>query len=195
MRLFVAVIPPPLAITELAHTVDQLEKLPGAEALRWTARPGWHFTLAFLGEVEDERIPSLQRALAYGAAGAAPFPLALHGGGHFAGRALWAGADGDTAALRRLAKASGDAAREAGVEPDTGLPFRPHLTLARTRGRREEARAGDADLGPYLAALAPFAGTPWTVSELALVRSNPPTHGVRGCGPRYETVADWHLGR
>ncbi|MGW7414118.1 RNA 2',3'-cyclic phosphodiesterase [Streptomyces sp. NPDC054863] len=195
MRLFVAVLPPPPALAELAQAVDQLEKLPGAEALRWTGRPGWHFTLAFLGEVEEERIPPLQRALGYAAAGAAPFPLALHGSGHFAGRALWAGASGDTVALRRLARAAADAAREAGAEPDTGLPFRPHLTLARTRGRREGARAGDPDLGPYLAALAPFTGTPWTVSELALVRSNLPTHGVRGAGPRYETVDARPLGR
>ncbi|MCX5200482.1 RNA 2',3'-cyclic phosphodiesterase [Streptomyces sp. NBC_00237] len=189
MRLFAAVLPPPEALAQLGAAVDRLAELPGGGALHWTGRPGWHLTLAFLGEVEEDLIPPLGRALAYAAQDSAPFSLALRGGGHFSGRALWAGAAGETAKLHRLARAAGDAAREAGVEPDTGLPFRPHLTLARTRSRREEARAGDPDLGPYLAALAPFTGTPWTVSELTLVRSNPHT------SPRYETVDAWPLGR
>ncbi|MFF0740809.1 RNA 2',3'-cyclic phosphodiesterase [Streptomyces sp. NPDC004111] len=195
MRLFVAVLPPPAAVGELGLFVDGLTAIEGAGALRWTGRPGWHFTLAFLGEVEEERVAPLERALARAAGEARAFRLSLKGGGHFGGRALWAGAGGDTGALRRLAASAADAAREAGTEPDTGLPFRPHLTLARTRRHGERARAAEPDLGPYLAALAPFAGTPWTVDELALVRSNLPEHGPGGGRPRYETVAAWPLGR
>jgi 2'-5' RNA ligase len=199
MRLFVAVLPPPGAKAELARAVDELKPLPqpgpAPGPLRWTARPGWHFTLAFLGEVEDERVAPLEAALARTAGETRPFPLALRGSGHFGGRALWAGAARDTAALHRLADATADAARQAGAEPDTELPFRPHLTLARTRRHVERARAADPDLGPYVAALAPFAGTPWTVDELALVRSNLPEQGPGHSGPRYETVAAWPLGR
>ncbi|MFD3518128.1 RNA 2',3'-cyclic phosphodiesterase [Streptomyces sp. NPDC058657] len=197
MRLFVAVLPPQEAVAELASAVDRLEQLPGSGRLRWTGRAGWHFTLAFLGEVADERVGVLEGALARAAGEVRPFSLALRGSGHFGGRALWAGAAGDTAVLRRLAAAAADAAGEAGVEPDTGLPFRPHLTLARTRRHGEGARAKDPDLGPYVAALAPFTGTPWPVDELALVRSNLPGSGAgRDLSvPRYETVAAWPLGR
>ncbi|MGO4747713.1 RNA 2',3'-cyclic phosphodiesterase, partial [Streptomyces sp. 2MCAF27] len=34
----------------------------------------------------------------------------------------------------------------------------------------------------------------WTVPELSLVRSHPPTPGVVGAQPRYEVVAAWPLG-
>ncbi|NEB78445.1 RNA 2',3'-cyclic phosphodiesterase, partial [Streptomyces sp. SID14478] len=63
--------------------------------------------------------------------------------------------------------------------------FLPHLTLARSRAQ--------ADFGPYVAALDAFAGTAWTVGELALVRSNPPVSGGAGERPRYEKVEGWPL--
>ncbi|MEU9382704.1 2'-5' RNA ligase family protein, partial [Streptomyces sp. NPDC048279] len=64
MRLFAAVLPPPEVAAELAVEVDRLKRLPGAEALRWTGRPGWHFTLAFYGEVEEGLVPDLSERLA-----------------------------------------------------------------------------------------------------------------------------------
>ncbi len=94
MRLFAAVLPPDEAIRELASTVHALERLPGAEGMRWTARPGWHFTLAFYGEVDEEAVPDLSERLARAARRTEPFRLSLHGGGRFGGRALWMGRRG-----------------------------------------------------------------------------------------------------
>ena len=42
---------------------DALQRMPGADALRWTGRPGWHFTLAFYGEVADDVVPDLTERL------------------------------------------------------------------------------------------------------------------------------------
>ncbi|MGC0331220.1 2'-5' RNA ligase [Streptomyces sp. SAI-170] len=44
MRLFAAVLPPDEVVGELAAEVEALKRLPGADRLRWTGRPGWHFS-------------------------------------------------------------------------------------------------------------------------------------------------------
>ncbi|MGW4447311.1 RNA 2',3'-cyclic phosphodiesterase [Streptomyces sp. NPDC004682] len=187
MRLFAAVLPPADAAAELAAEVALLRKLPGADELRWTGRPGWHFTLAFYGEVPDELVPALAERLARAAHRTAPFPLALAGGGRFGGgKALWTGVHGDVAALRLLAERARSAGRKAGVGHEEHRRYQPHLTLARGRGT--------VDLRPYTDALADFGGRTWTVDALTLVRSNLPTSGVPGEQPRYEAVARWVLG-
>lgn len=62
MRLFVAVWPPPGAVDELGRAlVDVRAAVP---QLRWTIPEQWHVTLAFLGEVADDRRPELERRLA-----------------------------------------------------------------------------------------------------------------------------------
>ncbi|MPY64947.1 2'-5' RNA ligase family protein, partial [Streptomyces spongiae] len=92
MRLFAAVLPPADVVDELGHAVGALQALPGADRLRWTGRPGWHFTLAFYGEVDEDLVPELSERLERVARRTGPFPLAVRGGGQFGrGRALWAG--------------------------------------------------------------------------------------------------------
>ncbi|MEU7025143.1 RNA 2',3'-cyclic phosphodiesterase [Streptomyces sp. NPDC046275] len=187
MRLFAAVLPPPAQLAELAREVDRLAHLPGAGRLRWTSRPGWHFTLAFMGEVDDALLPDLHARIARAAHRTAPFPLRLHGGGHFGRAVLWTGAAGGLDQLRLLADRAEAAARRAGVPMDEHRAYHPHLTVARSR-------AQDVDLRPLVAALAPFEGSRWEVAELALVRSHLPAGGRPGEQPRYETVAAWALG-
>ncbi|MDT3398912.1 RNA 2',3'-cyclic phosphodiesterase [Streptomyces sp. B1866] len=186
MRLFAAVLPPEPAAAELAAAVRPLHALPGADGLRWTERAGWHFTLAFYGEVADRLLPELHARLARAARRHPPHELRLAGGGRFADRALWAGVAGDRTALRRLADSAVAGARRAGLALDEHHPYRPHLTLARTRT--------PVNLRPYVAGLADFEGEPWTAAELSLVRSNLPGGGEPGRQPRYETVAAWPLG-
>ncbi|AXK32297.1 RNA 2',3'-cyclic phosphodiesterase [Streptomyces armeniacus] len=223
MRLFAAVLPPPAATAELAVAVDALRELPGlpgADRMRWTQREGWHFTLAFYGEVAEPVRPELERRLARAAARGRPLTLRLAGAGRFGERTLWMGADGDRERLGRLAAAASAAGRRSGIAMEEQA-FHAHLTLARTRraapatvaGGTHEGDGADGvggadgtggtgatrgtrlDLRPYVAALAGFEGAPWTAGELALVRSTPPTSGVPGEQPRYTTVAAWRLGR
>ncbi|MEU6482525.1 RNA 2',3'-cyclic phosphodiesterase [Streptomyces sp. NPDC046887] len=187
MRLFAAVLPDPVAVSELAVAVDRLRALPGADGLRWTWRAGWHFTLAFMGEVDEGLLPALHERLARAARHSEPFELRVRGGGKFGRRALWAGADGGVAELGRLAGRAEAAARRAGIPMDRHRVYHPHLTVARSRT--------DADLRPYVAELGSFASTPWQVRDLSLVRSNLPSGGIAGEQPRYETVGSWPLGR
>ncbi|KOG35916.1 MULTISPECIES: RNA 2',3'-cyclic phosphodiesterase [Streptomyces] len=186
MRLFAAVLPPPERLTELAHVVDRLHRLPGADGLRWTSRPAWHLTLAFMGEVDEELLPELRERLGRAAHRTPPFPLRLHGGGHFGRRALWTGVAGGLDELRLLAERADAAARRTGIAMEEHRRYQAHLTLAR-------ARADEVDLRPFQEELGAFEGGRWEVAELALVRSNLPVSGVRGEQPRYETVAVWPL--
>ncbi|MER6320418.1 RNA 2',3'-cyclic phosphodiesterase [Streptomyces sp. NPDC001581] len=185
MRLFAAVLPPDAAVAELARAVDGVHD----DRLTWTARAGWHFTLAFMGEVRDDVLPDLHARLDRAAHRTAPFPLRLHGCGHFGDRALWVGAAGELPALRMLAERADAAARRAGVPMEQHRRYTPHLTLARSHGHGAAA----TPLRPYLDALADFEGTPWQVDTLSLVRSNLPDSGVPGEQPRYETVGSWLL--
>ncbi|MEU1480802.1 RNA 2',3'-cyclic phosphodiesterase [Streptomyces sp. NPDC005760] len=187
MRLFAAVLPPQNVTEELAAVVAELRKLPGAEGLRWTGVPGWHFTLAFYGEVDDDVVPELSERLERAARRTSAFPLAVRGGGQFGqGRALWAGASGELPALRRLAERAEAAGLKAGVETGEHRRYKAHLTVARSR----EA----VDVAPYLEVLDGFVSRTWSVDELALVRSNLPRSGVPGEQPRYEVVGRWALG-
>ncbi|MGW3556740.1 RNA 2',3'-cyclic phosphodiesterase [Streptomyces sp. NPDC000963] len=187
MRLFAAVLPPPERLDELGQVVDRLQRLPGAGGVRWTSRPGWHLTLAFMGEVEEAVVPELRARLERAASRTAPFPLRLHGGGHFGRRALWAGVAGDLDALRLLAERTGAAARRTGIAMEEHRRYRAHLTVARGRG-------DGMDTGPFLEVLDGFEGGRWEVAELVLVRSSLPVSGVRGEQPRYERVGGWALG-
>ncbi|MEU1211842.1 RNA 2',3'-cyclic phosphodiesterase [Streptomyces sp. NPDC005790] len=186
-RLFAAVLPPEPAADELAGAVAPLRGLPGAVNLRWTARAGWHYTLAFLGNVDEELLPELYTRLERAAHRTEPFPLSIHGGGRFDGRALWAGAEGGTDTLRLLAQRAHAAARKAGIPMEQHRHHTPHLTLARSRV--------PADLTPYTAVLEGFEGMRWEAAELTLVRSDLPVDGVPGEQPRYEVVRAWPLGR
>ncbi|MGW0245821.1 RNA 2',3'-cyclic phosphodiesterase [Nocardia goodfellowii] len=185
MRLFAAVLPPEPVTAELAAVVRELKKLPGAGALRWTGQPGWHFTMAFYGEVDDEVVPELSGRLERLARRTEPFDLALGGGGRFGGRALWVGVTGDAPALRRLAEGAEAAGRKAGIDLGETRRYRPHLTLARG--------SGDTDFAASVAALTDFSGQRWTVGELCLIRSRLPRSGIPGEQPRYETLARWAL--
>ena len=170
MRLFVAVYPPPAALDALAREVsDGLPPLVAA----WRAVPvsQWHLTLAFLGEVAQDRLSELCERLSRAAGRSSPLTLALSGGGAFPaarrGQVLWVGVRGERSALdalRRLADRVGAAARRTGIAMPARA-YRPHLTLARCRDPQ------GVDAASMVAALSGYAGPVWPVTEIVLVRS------------------------
>jgi len=182
MRLFVAIAPATTALDELeAATMPLRGDWP---QLRWTDRPAWHVTLAFLGEVDElaaarlgpglEKAARLHPALALSVASSGAFP------GPDRARVLWTGIAGDLDGLGTLATAVADGARHAGAPPpDDSRGFTPHLTLARCRA--------PADVSPLVGALAGYSGLPWAATEIHLIRS------LLGARPRYEVMGTWPL--
>ncbi|RKT16377.1 2'-5' RNA ligase [Streptomyces sp. 1114.5] len=192
MRLFVAVIPPVVALQGLSDAVAPVRRLPGADRLRWTTVEGWHLTLAFLGEVPAERLPDLEAGLADVAEVHPVHRLRIAGAGRFGDRVLWAGVEGQSWALRRLAEAVTEATAEVTAETADTFAFHAHLTLARagsSRGhRRAVQRVAAAELEGLAAALADYRGPEWDAAELHLMRSDP-----GGGHPHYASVRSWAL--
>jgi 2'-5' RNA ligase len=175
MSLFVAIRPAAAALEHLERAVDPLRAEPG---LRWAAPESVHVTVAFLGRVPDERLPELETRLARAAARHRVLTLAVAGAGHFGTRVLFAKVDGDVDALRRLAASVVAAARRANVPVDE-RPYRPHLTLARSRGQ--------SSLRPLAEELDSYSGPAWTVDEVLLMESRPT--GVTGRPPAYAVLS------
>lgn len=130
MRLFVGMTPPEEALAHAAGAVDRI--IPTAPDMRWVPLERWHVTLAFLGDVDQDRLPKLTEALDAVARGHEPLRgLSLSGAGTFPG-ALWLGV---SAAERhspadRLARAVQRAMRSAGASVER-RPWHAHLTVAR----------------------------------------------------------------
>ena len=131
MRLFVAIAPEGEAVSALEQ-VQQRLAARGAD-LRWSRPEGRHITLQFLGAVPAERSPCILDALA---AVRSPKVLVRIAGLGFFLRAgiFWAGVV-PVPELLALQQRVAAATRGCGfiAEP---RPFRPHITLARGRGRR-----------------------------------------------------------
>ncbi|RZU54425.1 2'-5' RNA ligase [Krasilnikovia cinnamomea] len=192
MRLFVAAYPPPEVCDDLALRLDGLRVSAAARQgvnIRLARRETWHVTLAFLGEVPDERAPAVSEALrrtadGWRAAGSGAPRLRLSGGGRFGrGRftVLWVGVDGDLDAVQRLSK---QVRREFKRDrlPYDERPFKPHLTVARPGERLDPAEvAADRE------DLAGYHGPQWSVDSMVLVRSH------LGPQPTYDHLSAWPL--
>ena len=191
MRLFVAVVPPPLALDDLDDFLSVRREAREAAGFRWTSPDAWHLTLAFCERVAERNYDEFIERLGTAAAKRTPFETAITGGGAFPdvsrGKVLWAGLsveDGAREELDHLVTGSRNAAATSGIEVD-GTRFRPHLTLARF-GRPLEltrwVRLLEAYHGPY-----------WTADEITLVESHlgeGPHHR-----PRYEIRETFALGQ
>jgi RNA 2',3'-cyclic 3'-phosphodiesterase len=186
MRLFVAVTPPASALDEIDDAVAPLRA--SWPQLRWTDRPTWHLTMAFLGEVDEAAAEGLGTKLQDAAAHQKMFEVALSGAGVFpekstAHHVFWAGVADADEKLKGLAGEVAEAAKAARVPPpEDHRGFKPHLTLARCRA--------PACLTPLQAALAAFQGTPWPVTEILLARSYLRPERLE---PRYERLGQWPL--
>ncbi|HUC23491.1 MAG TPA: RNA 2',3'-cyclic phosphodiesterase [Streptosporangiaceae bacterium] len=183
MRLFVAIVPPPEALGELAAVVEPLQV--AAPDLRWAGRESWHLTLAFLGEVDEGLLAELSTRLERAAGRHPQQRLSITGAGAFpsAGKArvVWAGIKADGRALAALAASVAAGARRAGAPPpDEGRKYHPHLTLARCRQ--------PADVRSLTNELALASGPAWTADAIHLIRSHLTTSS-----PRYEQVGSWPL--
>lgn len=173
-RLFAAVVPPASVLDALDAFVE-----PRRDAdpdLRWTPRDNWHLTLAFFGDVADERVEPLQEAL--DGVRLETFRLTLDGSGAFpdpaAARVLFHAVTDGASELSRLARRVRTAADRVGV-PSDNAKHRPHLTLARRR------RPGQ--LTRWLRIVESFPAQDFDVSGFALLASD-----LRPAGPVHRVV-------
>jgi 2'-5' RNA ligase len=165
VRLFVAVDLPARVREHLEVGTSGLRE--SMDGWRWTPSTQWHLTLAFLGEVADDRLAELNRRMGLAARRHQPFDLGLAGMGAFnslrRARILWVGVGGDREALTRLADSVSAGARRAKIALEERR-YRPHMTLGRRRA--------PADVNDLLGAGRDYEGPTWTVDEFVLVQSH-----------------------
>jgi 2'-5' RNA ligase len=171
VRLFFALWPPLQAASALHEWAARSSRLCGG---RVTRRETIHLTLAFLGEVEEEKLPSVIRA-GRGAGGQAhslPIEQARYWSHN---RIIWAGPNEIPAALMELAGHLKRHLEKLGL-PLESRAFQAHVTLIRkVREPRE---------------LPPLPAIAWPVSEFVLVRS-----ALSRDGSSYQTLERFALGQ
>ena len=145
-RLFIAV---PLAeqaraavadlVAEVRAFVDDRARVPRSE-VRWVRLDGLHLTVRFLGPTDPARIAELEGIVDDVAKRGASFRVGIAGAGAFPSpsrpRTLWLAITTGEAELADVAARLAPGLESAGW-PRDDRPFRPHLTVARSDGRRE----------------------------------------------------------
>src|SRR5437762_6557 len=128
IRSFIALHVEDAALAERLLAVR--EKLRSLRGLKWVAPHQLHFTLKFLGPIDEERVPAAREAALCAAAVLSPFTYTLEGVGVFPprgpARTLWAGVTQGKVELVALATAVESSFVEAGFPPES-RPFSPHL--------------------------------------------------------------------
>jgi 2'-5' RNA ligase len=183
VRLFLAVDPGDECRRRLAPVLEQVRA--SARAVRWVHDANIHVTLAFPGEVGEERVPGLLDAARQLTTRHAPFSAAVTGGGAFPDwrrpRVVWLGVR-DAGALQRLGEDAGRMCASLGFPPDH--PFSAHLTIGRVKHpmpahQRESLRTALSSLAESY---------PFHVERVVLMRS-----ALSSAGSVYSEVASLPL--
>lgn len=158
----------------------QEKKLP--RSVRWAAVEGLHLTLAFLGELDDDRLADAEQAAVVAAREGAPFALRLTHLGSFgpahSPRVIWAGVSGNPDALSALGNLQVRLTSELEMRgfPPEERPFAPHLTLARVNEPLPPETAREL---PALLAAAASERADFTVREICVMKSERLRTGAR----------------
>lgn len=156
VRAFIAIELPAEILDQVGRLQNRVRQDVPPGLVRWVRPEGIHLTLKFLGDVEQSRLPEIERALCDACAPTAPFTLQIGELGCFPNprrpRVVWVGVQDEGETLARLQKAV-----EREISP-LGFPadrrgFHPHLTLGRVKNARPTARkqAEWEALGTYAA--------------------------------------------
>ena len=180
IRTFIAVSVSP-EIRSAARRLTELLR-DAAGYVKWVAPENLHWTMLFLGDVEELEIPAVCSAVAAAATDIESFELNAHGAGAFPTpdrpRTLWLGAGTGSQAMVALHSAIQKRLDRLGHRGEHRR-FVPHITLGRA-GRMERPRS----LVRELAGLAEFDGGSMLVDEVTVYSSE-----LQPGGPVYEVLA------
>lgn len=165
-RLFVAIVPPPTVVAQLAAVADALARRAQAAGVpvRWLPPADYHLTLRFIGPCHPELVGALGDAVAEAVAEVPPFEFVPGGLGAFPSadraRVVWVGLARGADLVERLAAAVDGAATRLGL-PTEARPLVPHITLGRL--------AQERSIGDLLASAQAFSGV--SVQSVAILDS------------------------
>lgn len=166
VRIFIAIDIPNSIKAEIAKLQKELRS--SHTSISWTRPQNLHLTLKFLGEISENSLAQVERAVEEAASVFQIFSLNLDGVGVFPQfrkpRVLWIGLGGEINTLITLAERIEDSLLQCGFAPEKH-PFQPHLTIGRFRYPHHSqsiiARAHEYG----------FPALPFEVAEIVIMRS------------------------
>jgi 2'-5' RNA ligase len=130
MRMFLGIPLAPRASEALVHFTRELSAAGGD--LRWSKPESWHITLQFLGQVYGAQYQCLLARLAD--ITASPVPVRIEDADSLDRAGIFLARVTPTPELLALVQSITGATRHCGFVPED-RPYRPHITLARAKGR------------------------------------------------------------
>jgi len=134
MRLFIALPLPAEVEEELGRIIYALKQK--GRRIKWVTPKNIHLTVKFLGETDDDQVDSIKEAVRQTAARHQVISCSTCGLGAFPDlkrpRIYWVGLAGEIDRLRTIARDMDQQTARFGFEREK-RPFKPHLTLGRTR--------------------------------------------------------------
>ena len=156
--------------------------------VNWVEPQNLHLTLKFLGDVHQQDILAVCRAVQQGAAELAPFDLELRGAGAFPNaarpRTVWLGGKTGVQEMIVLHDRIETPLAKLGYREEH-RQFQTHLTIGRVRG----GGPGIAELGTLLQQQADFLAGRMTVGKVTVFSST-----LTSAGPIYEALGTARLG-
>lgn len=185
IRTFVAVPLPDTLRKRAVQVAGELAAI--APGVKWVEPHSLHWTLQFLGPVEERETPEICAAVAEGVLAIGPFDLQILGAGAFPAldrpRTLWLGVGEGLEEMIALQSAVEKSLEPLGFRGEARR-YKPHLTIGRP-GRGEPPR----QLAAQLAALSDFDGGTMLVDEVVVYSSE-----LTREGPVYEPLGFAPLG-
>lgn len=185
-RTFIAVVAEGEVHAAAQTAIDRLQS--AAENVKWVAPDNLHWTLHFLGDLDDVEVAAVCRRTVDAAASLEPFILSAEGVGAFPKverpRTLYLGAGQGSDLLSKLHQALEERLADLGFRGER-RKFVPHLTL----GRVGRGSHGGEVLAERVAKLADYAGGQMEVAEVTVFASE-----LTPSGPSYHILATAPLG-
>ena len=137
IRTFVAILIDKSLKKVIAEVQSHVKKL--APDVKWVAPENFHITLKFLGNVVEDALPEVVKAVEEAMRGFSPFDLAISGVGAFPNparaRVVWVGSGEGREQLAQLASAVDRNLAKLGFEKED-KPFKAHITIGRVKTSR-----------------------------------------------------------
>jgi 2'-5' RNA ligase len=181
LRTFIAVDPGQAIRDRLVALQENLAR--SGSQMKWVEPENLHFTLLFLGEVDDREVPDVCRAVGECCAGIESFEMTVGGVGCFGNprrpRTVWVGLTEGDPEMVALHDALEAPLLELGCYRREDRPFTSHLTLGRVKGDRADNRLA--------AALPKYVG--WQGGSVAVGDVRVMSSELRPAGPLYTVLS------
>jgi len=168
IRAFIA-IPLPRQVKDTARMLQRRLQEAGVR-MRWVKPGAMHLTLRFLGDIDENRVPGIEKTLAETVNKTDPPALSVKGIGVFPNvkkaRVFWMGIAGRTPRLFDIRNRLENKLARLGYETERRR-FSAHLTLGRARGRLDPRL-----LVRCIETIGGFQAVPFTARKLVLYKSD-----------------------